>query len=43
MHTVEPIFGNIKFNIGFKQFLVRGISKVKGKFSLMRIAHNIKK
>jgi len=43
MHTVEPVFGNIKFNIGFKQFLVRGISKVKGEFSLMCIAHNIKK
>ena len=43
MHTVEPVFGNIKFNLGFRQFLVRGISKVKGEFDLMCIAHNIKK
>ncbi len=43
MHTVEPVFGNIKFNLGFRQFLVRGLSKVKGEFSLMSIAHNIKK
>ncbi len=43
MHTVEPVFGNIKFNLGFRQFLVRGITKVKGEFDLMCIAHNIKK
>lgn len=43
MHTVEPVFGNIKFNLGFRQFLVRGISKVKGEFDLMCIAHNMKK
>ncbi len=43
MHTVEPVFGNIKFNLGYWQFLVRGISKVKGEFNLMCIAHNIKK
>lgn len=43
MHTVEPVFGNIKFNLGFRQFLVRGIAKVKGEFNLMSIAHNIKK
>ena len=43
MHTVEPVFGNIKFNLGFRQFLVRGIAKVKGEFDLMCIAHNIKK
>lgn len=43
MHTVEPVFGNIKFNLGFRQFLVRNLAKVKGEFSLMCIAHNIKK
>lgn len=43
MHTVEPVFGNIKFNLGSWQFIVRGISKVKGEFNLMCIAHNIKK
>jgi transposase len=43
MHTVEPVFGNIKFNLGFRQFLVRSIGKVKGEFNLMCIAHNLKK
>lgn len=43
MHTVEPVFGNIKFNLGYRQFLVRGIAKVKGEFGLICIAHNLKK
>lgn len=43
MHTVEPVFGNIKYNSGFRQFLLRGIKKVKGEFNLMCIAHNLKK
>jgi len=43
MHTVEPVFGNIKFNLGFRYFLVRTIAKVKGEFNLMCIVHNIKK
>jgi len=43
MHTVEPVFGNIKHNLGYRQFLMRGIAKVKGEFNLMCIAHNIKK
>lgn len=43
MHTVEPVFGNLKFNLGFRQFSVRGVKKVKGEFDLMCIVHNIKK
>ncbi len=43
MHTVEPVFGNIKFNLGCWQFLVRGLLKVKWEFNLMCIAHNINK
>ena len=43
MHTVEPVFGNLKFNLGFRQFLLRGLNKVKGEFNLMCIAHNIRK
>ena len=43
MHTVEPAFGNIKFNTGFKYFLLRGLEKVKGEFNLACIGHNIKK
>ena len=43
MYTVEPVFGNIKYNSGFRQFLLRGLKKVKGEFNLMCIAHNLKK
>jgi transposase len=43
MCTVEPPFGNIKFNLGYRHFLLRGTDKVKGEFNLMCIAHNIKK
>ena len=43
MHTAEPPFGNIKHNMGYRYFLLRGLHKVKGEFNLMCIAHNIKK
>ncbi|MBD3203426.1 hypothetical protein GF327_03970 [Candidatus Woesearchaeota archaeon] len=43
MHTVEPVFGNIKHNLGYRYFLLRGLNNVKGEFNLMCIAHNIKK
>lgn len=43
MHTVEPPIGNIKFNLGYRYFLLRGLNKVKGEFNLMCIAHNLKK
>lgn len=40
---VEPVFGNIKFNLGFGRFVVRGLRKVKSEFLLMCIAHNLRK
>jgi len=43
MHTVEPPIGNIKHNLGYRFFLLRGLDKVKGEFNLMCIAHNMKK
>lgn len=43
MHTAEPPIGNIKFNLGYRHFLLRSLPKVKGEFNLMCIAHNIKK
>jgi len=43
MHTVEPVFGNIKANLGYRHFTLRGKQKVKGEFNLMCIAHNLKK
>ena len=30
MHTVEPVFGQIKQARGFRQFLLRGLEKVTG-------------
>ena len=40
---VEPVLGNIKHNLGFRQFFLRGINKVKAEFSLLAIAHNLLK
>jgi transposase len=39
--TVEPVFGNIKENLGFRGFSLRGLIQVKGEFILMCIAHNL--
>lgn len=41
--SVEPVFGNLKSNMGFRRFKLRGLQKVKGEFTLMCIAHNINK
>jgi len=40
---VEPVFGNIKHNLGFREFLIRKKEKVKGEFALISIVHNIGK
>lgn len=39
----EPVFGQIKQARGFRQFLLRGLDKVKDEWSLVCIAHNITK
>ena len=41
MSTVEPVFGNLKANLGFTSFRFRGQRQVKGEFMLMAIAHNL--
>jgi transposase len=41
--TVEPVFGNLKSNLGFKRFRMSGLNNVRGEFNLMCIAHNINK
>ena len=43
MYTVEPVFGHLKFNLGYRHFLLRGIGRVKGEFNLMCIGYNLKK
>ncbi len=39
--SVEPVFGNIKQNLGFRRFSLAGLFQVKGEFNLMCIAHNL--
>ena len=41
--TVEPVNGQIKQARGFRQFLLRGVEKVRGEFSLMCTGHNLLK
>ena len=41
--TVEPVFGQIKAARDFRQFLLRGLLKVQGEFSLVATAHNLLK
>ena len=40
---VEAVFGNIKQNMNFKRFMLRGIDKVNVKIGLIAMAHNLKK
>ena len=40
---VEPVFGQIKQARGFRQFLLRGIEKVKAEWALVCTAHNLTK
>jgi transposase len=41
--TPEPVFGIIKSVMGFRQFLLRGLDKVRGEWSLVTMAWNIKR
>jgi transposase len=41
--VVEPVFGQIKQARGLRQFLMRGISKVRAEWSLMCATHNLLK
>jgi len=43
MYTAEPVFGQIKQNRGFREFLLRGKEKVNVEFLMMCIVHNIGK
>ena len=41
--VVEPVFGQIKQARRFRQFVLRGIAKVKGEWALVCLTHNILK
>ena len=43
MQTVEPVFGQVKQGRGFRQFLLRGLGKVNGEWSLICTGHNLLK
>jgi transposase len=40
---IESCFGDIKHNMGFRRFHLRGIKKVETEFSLVAMAHNLRK
>ena len=41
--TTEPVFGHLKYNLGYRHFFLRSLKKVKGEFRLMCIGWNLKK
>jgi hypothetical protein len=41
--TPEPVFGIIKSVLGFRQFLLRGLDKVRGEWNLVTMAWNMKR
>jgi transposase len=41
--TVEPVFGTIKAALRFRQFLLRGLSKVHIEWDLVCMAYNVKR
>lgn len=40
---IESCFGDIKHNMGFRRFHLRGLHKVKTEISLIAMAHNLRK
>ena len=45
MRPIEPeaVFGDIKYDHGFKRFRLKGNTKVKVEFGLVALAHNLRK
>ena len=43
LHPIESFFGHLKYNLGYTHFLLRGLEKVKAEFTLMCLAHNLRK
>jgi transposase len=42
-HTVEPFFGDIKGNSGWRRFRRRGLSAAQSEWALMSLSHNVAK
>lgn len=43
MATVEPVFGNLRYNKGLDRFTLRGLTKVNTQWHLFCLVHNIEK
>jgi hypothetical protein len=41
--TVEPVFGNVRYNKGLDRFTLRGQTKVDAQWKLFCLVHNIEK
>ena len=41
--SVEPVFGQIKAVRGFRRFLLRGVQKIRGEWSLVCLTQNLLK
>ena len=41
--TVEPVIGQIKENLGFRQFCLRGLEGARTEIRIVSIVHNLKK
>jgi len=41
--TVEPVFGNLRYNKGLTRFTLRGRTKLDGQWKLYCLVHNIEK
>lgn len=39
--TVEPVFGQVKHVRGFRQFLLRGLEKIRAEWAMICTAHNL--
>lgn len=42
-YTVEPVFGDLKENRGYRQFRRRGLAAVRSEWALITMSHNIAK
>jgi len=42
-YIIEPIFGHFKHNLGYRNFLLRGLEKINGELKLMCIGWNLKR
>lgn len=42
-YIAEPVFGHLKYNLGYRHLLLRGLKNAQSEFTLMCIGHNIAK